>query len=209
MTSDGPDAVQIADGLDAFADPDALREREDVAFEERDRAVPTEQFEALRERYAALDGIVQFGIRDDDGRVLLAGDDAYAPIGGDVTPGDDWTTAAADAMTDVTGQSVRVEDVVAFERTRFHPEGDDEGSVRADCAFFVASLVDPDPAFLDDPSFRDDLDHPLYGGDTDLSLAWFDGVTEDVNENHAQHVAWLLDRPLGTRDGPASGDAEN
>jgi hypothetical protein len=190
---DGPGAVQIADGLDAFEAPETLHERDDVAYVERDRTVPAEQFEALRERDAVLDGIVQFGIRRDDGRVLLAGDDAYAPVGGDVMPGDDWTTAAADAMADVTGQAVRVEDVVAFERTTFRPEGDDDGAVRADCAFFVASLVDPDPAFLDAPSFRDGLDHPLYGGDTDLSLAWVDGVTDEVNENHAQHVEWLLD----------------
>lgn len=191
--SDGTDAELYADDFDVFDDPDALREREDVVSEERDRTVPPEQFEALRERDAALDGIVQFGIRRDDGRVLLAGDDAYAPLGGDVTPGDDWTTAAADAMTNLTGQAVRVEDVVAFERTHFRPEGDDEGTVRADCAFFVASFVDPDPAFLDDPSFRDGLEHPLYGADTDTTLAWFDGVTDAVNENHAQHVAWLLD----------------
>lgn len=190
---DDPAAGRIADDLDAFADPEAVREREGVVSEERDRTVPIEQFEALRERYAQLDGIVQFGIRRDDGRVLLAGDDAYAPVGGDVTPGDDWATAAADAMANVTGRSVRVEDVVAFERTTFHPEGDREGSVHADCAFFVASLVDPDPAFLDDPSFRDGLEHPLYGADTDTTLAWFDAVTDDVNENHAHHVEWLLD----------------
>jgi hypothetical protein len=191
--SDGPDAGRIADDLDAFEPPGALRERDGVVYEERERTVPVEQFEALRERYAKLDGIVQFGIRDDDGRVLLAGDDAYAPLGGDVTPGDDWTTAAADAMTNVTGQAVRVDAAVAFERTTFHPEGDREGSVHADCAFFAASLVDPDPAFLEDPTFRDGLDHPLYGADTDATLAWFDGVTDAVNENHARHVEWLLD----------------
>lgn len=191
--TDGLDAEPIADDLESFEDAERLRERDDVVAAERDRTVPVEQFEALRERYAALDGIVQVGIRRDDGAVLLAGDDAYAPLGGDVLPGDDWAAAAADAMTNATGQAVRVEDVVAFERTAFHPEGDDDAAVRADSAFFTASLVDPDRSFLDEPAFRDGLEHPLYGADTDVTLAWFDAITDDVNENHAHHVEWLLD----------------
>ncbi|NHN43488.1 NUDIX domain-containing protein [Halorubellus sp. JP-L1] len=188
-TGSSPTASEIG----SLADPDDLRERETVACSERDRVLPAEKFDALRERYERIDGVVQVGVTNDDGAVLLVGEPPYAPPGGNVEAGEDWVAAAERAMTTITGVDVRVDDAVAFERTAFRSGGDADASFHADSVLFEASLVDPPAGYREDPTFADDLDHPLYGDGSEHALAWVDAVTDDVHENHRGDVDAFLD----------------
>lgn len=192
MTDDAATTSRV----DPFADPGTLRDRDDVAVEADERDLPPEKFDALRERYEQLAGVTQFGITDGDGAVLLAGEESYAPLGGNVRPDEDWVAAterAASALFDDV--DVRVDRAAQFERTTFRHADDPDQSFPADSVLFEGSVVADDPtdvdAFLAAPSFAADLEHPMYGDDADL--AWFDAVTDDVHENHVQHVESFLD----------------
>ncbi|MFC6952504.1 hypothetical protein [Halorubellus litoreus] len=192
MTDDATAAARV----ESLADPEALHEREDVPYEEDERDLPAEKFEALRERYEQLAGVTQFGITNDDGGVLLAGDESYAPLGGNVRPDDDWVAATERAASALFAVDVRVDHPTMVERTVFRHEDDPDRAFVADSVLFEASVVPTDDgrvdSFLATPSFVDDLDHPMYGGD-ETTLAWFDAVTDDVHENHRGHVERFLD----------------
>lgn len=177
--------------LSPLTDPDALRDRDGVAFEERTRPVPDEKFEALRERYDAISGVVQVGLTRSDGAVLLWGDESAAPPGGSVAAGDDWVASARELMESLTGQRVEIDDALVLEVTRFARESDGTATFPAPSVHFGASLADPDPGFVDDPSVPENFEHPMF--EDRPHVRWFDEVTEAVDENHAHHVELYLD----------------
>ncbi|MFB6068580.1 MAG: hypothetical protein ABEJ90_01475 [Halobacterium sp.] len=175
----------------SFDDPAELRARDGVEVVDRQRPMPDEKFEALRDRYDAIEGVVQVALTDGDGRVLLWGVEDAAPPGGSVDGGEDWVAAAQSAMEDVTGQAVRVEEPVFLEVTEFHREGDESESFPAPSVHFAASLVDSDEAFVEDPSVPEGFEHPMFEEDPELD--WYAAVTDDVHENHRHHVERYLE----------------
>ena len=183
-TTDDPRTTELAD-------PRTLRDRDDVEFVEDERTFPDETFEGLRERYDAIEGVVQVGITTDDGEVLLWGDDTVAPPGGDVETGEDWAAAARRAMEALTGQRVAVDRPVLVEWTQFCRESDESERFPAPSVHFEASLVDPDSAFLGEPAVPADFEHPMF--EDDPVLDWYEGVPENVHENHAHHVELYVD----------------
>lgn len=178
------------DAPSPLTDPEALRDRDDVEFVESTRAFPDDQFEALRERYQTIDGVVLVGVTTDDS-VLLWGDDDWAPPGGNVGPDEDWTAAARRHAEDVTGRDVTVDGPVAVEYNEFHREGDETDSFPAPVVHFELSLPDADDAFLDDPTIPADAENDLIEEDT--RLAWFDGVPDDVHPEHERHAELYLE----------------
>jgi ADP-ribose pyrophosphatase YjhB (NUDIX family) len=184
--SEAPTADRLS-----LTDPDRLRDRESIEVIEGERTFEEEQFYGLRRRYGAIEGVVQVGITDDDGRVLLLGSGAYAPPGGDVERGEDWVDAAERSMEELLGVGVRVESVERAEFTDFCLEGDEDERFRADSVFFEASVVDA-PDFLADPTLPEDMEHKYFADPDGMDLAWFDEVTDAVHENHRDHVALFL-----------------
>ncbi|WP_232701305.1 hypothetical protein [Halobacterium wangiae] len=178
------------DAQSPLTDPDSLRERDDVVVEEVTRPMPDEKFEALRERYDAIAGVVQVGLTHEDA-VLLWGEESAAPPGGSVDGGEDWVAAARDAMEDLTGQQVEIDDPLLLEVTHFARESDESETFPAPSVHFGASLVDPDPAFVSDPSAPEDFEHPMF--EDPPQLQWVEAVTDAVDENHAHHVDLYLD----------------
>jgi ADP-ribose pyrophosphatase YjhB (NUDIX family) len=175
----------------SISDPEQLRDREDVAVVEGERTFGREQFYALRRRYGAIEGVVQVGITNDEGEVLLWGNEEWSPPGGDVEKGEEWASAARRTMEELLGVSVRIDGVERVEFTDFCLEGDEDERFRADTVFFEASVVDA-PGFVADPTVPEDMEHKYFPDPEEVSVAWFDEVTEDVTENHAEHVRLFL-----------------
>jgi len=173
-------------------DPEAVAARDGVAVDERTRAFPDEQFDALRDRYNQIDGVVMVGVTRDDGAVLLQGGDDWSPPGGEVDPGQDWASAAVAAVEALTGVEVTVEAAELVEYIEFHREGDSDDSFRAAILHFGASLASDADSFREEPTVADDWDHPAFDPAT-LDLAWFDAMPTDADSNHEDHIALYFD----------------
>lgn len=177
--------------LDSLSDPEALRGRDDVPFEEVERELDEDQYEALRERYDAIDGVVQIALTTDDGRLLLQGFDgasSWAPPGGEVDPDQDWVEAARDSIERLTGVEVEIDDAVLVEHLTFRPEDDEETGFTAYGVSFSASLGDEDSEFARNPTLAIDIPEEY-----DWTFGWFDSVPEDANPNHVGHIELFLD----------------
>ena len=175
--------------IETLDDPESLRDGT-VPVEEVDRVVPAAQFEGLREHYDNVAGVVQVGITDEDGRVLLQGspeDGDWAPPGGPVEPGADWVAAAKRTMESQTGVDIEIRDVRLLERLRFRP-ADGEETVSSWGVTFGAAVEDE--RFLRDPEI---VDHPYLPAEHEQTFAWFDAVPEDANNNHVEHVELFVE----------------
>lgn len=177
----------------SIADLNTLRDRDDVEFVRGTRTFERRKFEALRDRYEAIDGVVMTGVTNDDGEVLLVGPDPWVPLGDEVGPGGDWAAAARRGVEELTGVAVEIDDVELVEESDFCLDGDEDSRFTAPCVSFSASLADDVPAFLDEPTVADDLDHPLYGDGEGVELGWFGAVPEDAHPNHVEHVRLFLE----------------
>lgn len=175
-----------------FSDPEDLRDREGVEVVEGERTFDSEQFAALRRRYAAIEGVVQVGITNDDGEVLLVGPEEWAPPGGDVERGEEWAEAARRNMEQLLGVDVRIDSVERVEFTDFRLADDEDERFRADSVFFGASVVDA-PEFVADPELPDDMTHKYFEDPDDMAVAWFGEVTDAVHDNHEDHVRLFLE----------------
>lgn len=176
-------------GIETLADPESLRDGT-APVEEIDRVVPAAQFERLREHYDSVAGVVQVGITDEDGRVLLQGspeDGEWAPPGGPVEPGADWVAAAERTMEAQTGVDVEIHDVRLLERLRFSTE-DGEETVSSWGVTFGAAAEDEQ--FLRNPEI---VDHPYLPPDHEQTFAWFEAVPEDANDNHVEHIELFVE----------------
>lgn len=177
--------------INSLADPEAVLDREDVLVEATTRTLDPEKFAGLEERYDAIEGVVQMGLLDDEGRLLLQGWDgasAWAPPGGSVVPGQDWAAAARESMEALTGISVRITEIALVEELTFELAGGDDSFSAYGVSFTVTSDRLPEE-FLDDPTF--DAESPL--AEEEMALGWFTEMPDDVNENHIRDVELWLD----------------
>ena len=194
-TTNATDAATAGDDsstepTESRLDFETVRARGDVPVRTTERTFERDSFEALRERYDAIAGVVQVGVVA-DGAVLLAGDDVWSPLGGEVLPGEDWAAAVREVLEPVLGRELVVERPVGAVEGRFVLELNPDGSFTAPTAFFAATLAEADESFRENPRFPADLDHPMYGDGFDLG--WFESVPEDVHSNHVEDVELLLD----------------
>lgn len=182
---------RTADGtadIETLTNPESLFDSS-VPCEEVHRELPPENFEAARSHYDNIDGVVQIGITDPDGRVLLMGspeDGEWAPPGGPVEPGADWVGAARMTMENQTGTEVTIEETVLLEELIFHEEGSEE-RFSSHGVSFRASVEDE--TFIEEPTL---VEHPHLPEDTDETFEWFDSVPEDAHENHIEHIELFL-----------------
>jgi ADP-ribose pyrophosphatase YjhB (NUDIX family) len=174
----------------SLRDPEALLDRDAVGVERVTRTLDADRYEAQRERYDDIEGVVQLGVTDGDGRVLLQdwnGTGEWAPPGGTVDPGDDWVAAARRSAERLTGVSVDVDGVVLVEDLRFERR-DGSASFSAYGVSFVLSLAEPATSFREDPAVAPESRF----ADGDAELAWVTTVPADANENHVDHVELFL-----------------
>lgn len=171
--------------------PGDLLDREDVALTTVERTVPPAAFEGLSEYYRAVDGVVQVGITDASGRLLLQGapdDGDWAPPGGRVNPGEDWAVAARRRLETQTGVDIAVDGPELVEHLTFRCE-DDSASFESYGVSFSASLAGEHGSFLENP---DIVEHPQLPPDHDQTFAWVDRVPADANPRHVDHIELFL-----------------
>lgn len=186
------ETTSTASYTDPTTDLDELRSRSDVEHICTERAFPPESFENLRARYDAIAGVYQVGITTDDGAVLLVGTETLSLPGGEVLPGEAWSTAARSDLETVLGTRIDIDSPVRVLDGEFYSETAPDERFVAPSVFFEATLREPAASFLDDPAFADDLDHPLYGDGSAYRLGWFEQVPDDVHPNHVDDVELLL-----------------
>lgn len=177
--------------IEPFDDVADLRRRPAVAVERVERTLPADAYENLAAFYDGLRGVVQFALTDGAGRLLLVGsptEGGWAPPGGVVERGEDWTSAAHASVERQTGTAVDLDAVALVEDLAF-AAADDDRSFEATGVTYRASLADPDDAFAERPEL---VEHRQLPEDHDRTLAWFERVPEDVNPNHAEHVERFL-----------------
>jgi ADP-ribose pyrophosphatase YjhB (NUDIX family) len=179
--------------IDELADPEQLRERDDVPDTEVRRTLSEEPFEGLQEHYSSIDGVVQVGITTGDGELLLQGSAEsgdWAPPGGAVSPGEDWVEAARRAMGTQTGVRIRIEAVERYEHLVFEHAENPQRQFSAPGVSFSATPREPPDRFLSDPEI---VENPQLPEDHDRTFAWFDAVPEDARPNHVEHIEMFLD----------------
>jgi ADP-ribose pyrophosphatase YjhB (NUDIX family) len=184
--SEPPEPSPVA----SLRDPEVLLDRDPVAVERVTRTLDADRYEAQRERYDDIEGVVQLGVTDGDGRVLVQdwnGTGEWAPPGGTVDPGDDWVAAARRSAERLTGVSVDVDGAVLVEDLRFERR-DGSASFSAYGVSFVLSLAEPAPSFREDPAVAP----ASRFADGDAELDWVSDVPADANENHVDHVELFL-----------------
>ncbi len=179
--------------MNSIHDPATLIEREDIQFEEKTRSFDQEKFEALRDRYDSIAGVVQVGVVNENDDVLLLGPDEWVPPGGDVEVNEDWVTAARRAIDEWAGIAVDIDEVKLVELTNFHANGDDETQFSAYVVTFQATLANDNQEFLDEPTTAEDLNHKYVSDGEAVELAWFGEMPKDVHENHERHVRIFIE----------------
>lgn len=172
--------------------PQSFFDQEGIITREETRFFEQETFEALRERYDVIDGVVQVGVTTNKGQVLLMGPDEWSPPGGDVESGEDWDAAARRAIMDLTGETIEIDTPELIERTIFRSEDEDESRFEAYVVTFRASLTDNETNFIDDPQIADDLDNKYIEDGDAVELGWFGEVPEDVHPNHEGHIQLFI-----------------
>jgi hypothetical protein len=123
--------------MDELTDPETLREREDVEFNE----MPPEEHRSHFELYEPIAGMAIAGVTDVDGRLLLLEhEDAPHPTmpHGQVAPANDWVATTRAAVGDSTGVAVTVDGV---RRVRHHTyrSGTGEETTGYDIVFAASS----------------------------------------------------------------------
>lgn len=191
--TDEPTSTELP--IEPITDLERVRNRSDVEYVQTRRAFPPDSFENLRARYNSIAGVHQVGVTTADGAVLLIGGETWSPLGGEVLPGEDWGAIARVEIETVTGVGIDIHDVERVVDGEFYSEANEEDRFIAPCVFFSASLRDPESeeAFLENPTFATDLDHPLYGDGSGFRLGWFEAVPDDAHPNHVDDIQLFLD----------------
>lgn len=168
-------------------DPESFLDRDDVATHEETRTFNQETFEALRDRYNVIDGVVQVGVTTNE-KVLLMGPNEWAPPGGDVGSGEDWEAAARRVIEELTGVAIEIDTPELIERTIFHSESRGESPFEAYVVTYRASLAGDETGFIDDPQVADDLDNKYIEDEEAIELRWFGEIPKDAHPNHEDHI---------------------
>lgn len=173
------------------ADPQTLRDRSDIPYEQRERIVTPDQFAGLRTRYDAIDGVVQVGVTASDDAALFLGPAPWVLPGRSVAAGDDWLVAARRTIEDLTELTPTVEEPLLVERTNFTLDAEGGDVVPADSVVFRASLPADADGFRADPEVASKVENPLVG--PGATLEWFESLPDDPHPNHADYLALFLD----------------
>ncbi|WP_459192985.1 hypothetical protein [Halosimplex sp. J119] len=172
--------------MDSLSDPAALFERQDVPSGELTKSFPDEKFESVRKRYEGLDGVAMVGIGADN-QVLLMGKGAWAPLGADVTEGDDWVAATRSGIEKLAGVEIEVDSPELVESVTFSRDGSTDDSLESTVVHFSASLANDVPEFRNDPTVSEEL-RTSHDVSELPEFAWFGQVPENTHPNHEEHV---------------------
>ena len=184
------DEPTASDGvsIETLDDPESLRDGT-VPVEEVNRVVSAAQFEGLREHYDDIAGVVQVGITDEDGRVLLQGspeDGDWAPPGSPVEPGRTESRLPNGRWNHRLGSMSRPtmwccsngSSLVRRTARRPSPRGESRSAppsrTSGSCGTPRSSIIRISP------------EHKR-------TFAWFDAVPEDANDNHVEHIERFIE----------------
>lgn len=129
-----------ATDLRTLPDPEAVRERPDVAFDEETTVHDERDHCGLD-----LEGRAVVGVEDDDGDllVLVNRDHSVALLPhGTVEDGDDWAVAARRGVEGQTGVSIELDRVTAVRSVEHVVDGEDDPHARTTRVVFAGSPVD-------------------------------------------------------------------
>ncbi len=179
--------------IESLSNPKSLIEEEDVEYVEKTREFEEEKFEALKERYEKIDGVVMVGVTNEDGEVLLQyTDENWDPPGGNVKQGEDWVEAARKNMERLTGEDITIDQPKSYELYEFKSKKDGS-SFEAGTVLFEGSLIDENTEFLEDPKPIEEVASKYREHDVEIDLGWFDEVPKDAHPNHLDHIRIFLD----------------
>ncbi|MFT4885117.1 MAG: hypothetical protein ACI8U4_002637 [Natronomonas sp.] len=167
--------------MKSLHDPEQLRDREDVPFDEETHVLGREKFEATREN---VDSHVVVGVTNGEGEVLLVDDGSHgwtlAAFPAD--PGEDWTATARSGAEELTGVSISLEEPVRARRVDFRLEDDEERQLSMYNVVFRASPVDRRPV-----ASAETLE------DTEISdIGWFAEVPDEQAGEVAEDIRLFL-----------------
>lgn len=152
-----------------LTDPETLRDRDDVAFEQQTRRFDGEEADAVREQFPEWDSHVAVGVLNDAGEVLLVDDGHHgwtlpaAPVG----DGDDYVTAGREYVEALLDADVPVSGVERVRRIDYFV-GDDDRLGGVYNVVVRADSVDSEAVAADPVSPDDALD----------AAGWFDEVPD-------------------------------
>lgn len=160
--------------MDPFTDPESLRNRATVPFQEETQRLSRE-FESIAD---SVDSHAVVGITNDEGEVLLMNDGSHGwtLVAAPVDSGEDWTAIARQRAETLLDTTVALEEVELVRRIDFCAENDPERRTSMYNVVFTAS-VDGDVSIEDIDSRVDDL-----------SLEWFAGVPEGQDGGVADDI---------------------
>jgi hypothetical protein len=163
-------------------DPEQLRDREDVPFDEETHVVDREEFEATREN---VDSHVVVGVTNGEGEVLLMDDGSHGwtLAAFPAEPGEDWMATARRGVENLTGVSITLDEAVRVRRVDFCPQGDAEGRFSMYNVIFRASLVEGRP--VASPETLEDAGI--------LDVGWFAEVPEEQAGEVAKDIELFLE----------------
>jgi hypothetical protein len=176
--------------IDSLSDPEELVDNEAIPVNTNRKELEDEKFEALRERYEGIDGVIQFAITSDEGELLLQGWNGaseWAPPGGETRPGEDWVVEAERSADAVFGIEIDVDGVLFIEELQFE-RADGTEAFSSYGVSFGASVAADDDDFVESPEFPDES--PFAG--ENMALTWVREVPPDSNENHREHIEQFL-----------------
>lgn len=177
MTTEPPDETPESAVPESLTDPDALRDRDDVAFHEERDVVDEETFETVAE----LDDTAPVGVTNADGEVLLMRITADCRLkipAAAVEPGDDYAETARRWVETNAGFAVAFDDIAGVWRYEVRVDGADRTATRQ----FVVFAASPAPG------------ERGAGGPAEISAdreavhaAWYDTLPDEAAEVPGTH----------------------
>jgi hypothetical protein len=155
--------------MDSFSDPESLRDRVGVPFDEETQRLSSEEFESVTE---GVDSHAVVGMTNDKGDVLLMNDSSHGwtLLAFPVESGQDWTAIARQEAETLLDASIVLEQLERVRRIDFHHSENNRSTTMYNVVFRASS---DDSGVIEGAVERDD----------DLSLRWFEGVPEEQEGN--------------------------
>jgi hypothetical protein len=166
--TDGPNSTRP--GVKSFADPESLRDRDDVPFVEE-----TIVHDDADHCSVSIEGRAVVGVTNDDGEVLLAIHEEasvamlpHSPVESD----DDWAAVGRRAVEKQTGVGVDIDGPELVRDVEHYVEDDDELHTATYNVVFRASHV----------ADRSGADDPGVPKNDDWDAEWFDELPENLTD---------------------------
>lgn len=205
------------EATESLFDPESLRHRADVEFDEETKVLEREEFEAVRDELETWDSHVAVGVTNHEGAVLLMNDGSHGwnLTAVPVEPGEDWAAAARRGAEALTGVAVEIDGPERVRRIDYYLEAS-EASLASDASSGAEPGGPGDEADRGESQDEDEwlttvytvvfraspvegepiADQPGLDGEDVQDVGWFDEVPEVADsseEDTADDVRLFVD----------------